>query len=97
LIQQTLNAREEKRMEKIISQIKSGIEEVFPEVGNLAIDTETMLGQIPDWDSMAAINLQVFLEQQFKISVPAELLSEETTVGEIAAIAQSPESLDMAV
>lgn len=84
-------------MEKIISQIRNGIEEVFPEVGDLVIDAETALGQIPDWDSMAAINLQVFLEQQYEISVPAELLSEETTVGDIVALVQSPESMDVAV
>jgi acyl carrier protein len=96
-MRQAITLQKEKKMEQIIGQIRRGIEEVFPEVGDLVIDAETMLGQIPDWDSMAAINLQVLLEQQYQISVPAELLSEETTVGDIAAMVRSPESMDMAL
>jgi acyl carrier protein len=84
-------------MQEIISKIQSGIQEVFPEVGEMAIDAETMLGQIPDWDSMAAINLQVHLEQQYNISVPTDLLSDETTIADLVALIQSPEQIDAAV
>jgi acyl carrier protein len=84
-------------MQEIISKIKSGIQEVFPEVGDMVIDAETMLGQIPDWDSMAAINLQVHLEQQHNISVQADMLSDETSLADLVALIQSPEQFDVAV
>lgn len=84
-------------MKEIISQIQVGIQEVFPEAGDTNILPEMTLGEIPDWDSMAAINLQAFLEQQFTVSVPPDLLSEETTIAELVEMIQTPEKIDMAV
>jgi acyl carrier protein len=84
-------------METIISQIQAGIQDVFPEAGDTTIHAAMTLGEIPDWDSMAAINLQAFLEQQFTISVPPDLLSEETTIAELVEMIQTPEKIDMAV
>ena len=71
-------------MYDILNKIKSGILDIFPEVGNLPLVAETNLGQIPDFDSMAAVNLQTFLEGNFPLKVPLDMLNEELTLGELA-------------
>ncbi len=72
-------------MNDILAKIRSGILDIFPEVGNLPLTAETNLGQIPDFDSMAAVNFQTFLEENFPLKVPLDMLSEEMTLGELAA------------
>lgn len=69
--------------EGIVSKITEGLSEVFPESVGMEVKDETLLDEIPYWDSMASVNLQVFLETAFKCSVPAELLSGETPIGDI--------------
>ena len=71
-------------MYDILNKIKSGILDIFPEVGNLPLVAETNLGQIPDFDSMAAVNLQTFLDDIFPLKVPLDMLNEELTLGELA-------------
>ena len=70
-------------MDKFFDIIKKAILEIFPEVGNMAIESDTRLGDIPEWDSMNAINLQTYLEKRYPVSIPLELLIEDTTVGEL--------------
>ena len=69
--------------EGIVAKITQGLNEVFPESEGMEVNDETLLDDIPYWDSMASVNLQVYLETAFKCSVPAELLSGETPVGDI--------------
>lgn len=71
-------------MDHILSKIKSGILDLFPEVGNMTLAAETSLGQIPDFDSMASVNFQTFLEASFPLRIPLDMLNEETTLGELA-------------
>ncbi len=70
-------------MDDIFAKIKNGILDLFPEIGSLPITADTRLGEIPDFDSMAAVNLQTFLEENFPLKIPLDMLNEETTIGEL--------------
>jgi len=70
-------------MDEITARIRSGIQELFPDIGSVPITAEMRLGEIPDFDSMAAVNLQTFLEANFPLKVPLDMLNEETTIGEL--------------
>jgi acyl carrier protein len=59
------------------------LHEVFPECGDMTLSSETQLGELPEWDSMAAVNLQTSILQQFEIEVPLELLGDQTTIQEV--------------
>ncbi len=80
-------------MVDIFRKIANGIKELFPEAGDMEITLETVLGEIPEWDSMNAVNLQVFLEQQFQVFVPEDLLNGETTLGEVVSFVEEPEKI----
>jgi len=67
----------------IVAKIKESLHEVFPESLGLDVNAETILDDIPGWDSMASVNLQMQLESAFACSVPAEFLSGETPIGDI--------------
>jgi acyl carrier protein len=82
-------------MDGIFRKIADGIKDLFPEAGDMEITLETELGQIPEWDSMSAVNLQLFLEQQFQIFVPEDLLNAETTVGEVVSFVEEPAKIAM--
>ncbi len=69
--------------ENIVATITDGLNEVFPESVGMEVNAKTRLDEIPDWDSMASVNLQMFLESAFGCSVPTELLSGETAIGDI--------------
>ena len=69
-----------------------GLEELFPESQGTEFTLETLLGDMPEWDSMAAVNLQAFILQQFEMEVPLELLADETSIQEIIAFIQNPDS-----
>lgn len=71
------------KKEGIVAKITEGLNEVFPESEGMEVNGETLLDEIPYWDSMASVNLQMFLESAFGCSVPAELLSGETSTGDI--------------
>ncbi|MCP4688636.1 MAG: acyl carrier protein [Desulfobacterales bacterium] len=70
-------------MSDMFSEIEEGIQELFPETEDMDITRDMELGAIPDWDSMASVNLQGFLEQTFQVTVPHDLLSEETKISEV--------------
>ena len=77
-------------MESIQTRIIDGLCEIFTETENLSLTADTVLGELPDWDSMAAVNLQTFLHQEFNIEVPLELLADETAIHEIVDFVQNP-------
>lgn len=78
-------------MEDILEQIKTGFQEIFPDLGDMNITPETQLADIPDWDSMSAVNVQTFLDQQFQVSVPEDLLGDETKISDLISYIQNPE------
>ncbi len=70
-------------MDSMLQELHEGLQEIFPEMEDMVITYETKLQEIPDWDSMSSVNLQVFLEQHFGISVSQDFLGDNTTIGEI--------------
>ncbi|HPC73608.1 MAG TPA: acyl carrier protein [Syntrophales bacterium] len=71
-------------MNEIMEKIKEGILDLFPEIGEVPITAEMCLGDIPEYDSMAAVNLQTFLEENFPLKVSLDMLAAEMTLGELA-------------
>ncbi len=68
-----------------IEQLSTGLVEVFPESARMEFTAETTLGELPEWDSMAAVNFQTWLLKDFDIEVPLEMLADETRLEEIIA------------
>lgn len=72
-------------MNEIMEKIKYGILDLFPEIGRVPITPEMCLGAIPNYDSMAAVNLQTFLEENFPLKVSLDMLTAEMPLGELVA------------
>ena len=70
-------------MNEIMEKIKYGILDLFPEIGRVPITAEMCLGAIPNYDSMAAVNLQTFLEENFPLKVSLDMLTAEMPLGEL--------------
>jgi acyl carrier protein len=66
-----------------IDTLSACIKELFPDAADVIIGSETLLDDIPGWDSMSAVNLQTYLTTTFGVTIPEEMLSSETSVGEI--------------
>ena len=69
----------------------------FFESGDGSISPETKLGEIPDWDSMEAVNLQILLHDTFHVDLPLELLQEYTTFSELIRFMEQPDMISEAV
>ena len=83
-------------MPDILKKLTAAIEDLFPDLGALIIIGETRLGDIPDFDSMAAVNLQTFIETTFKITLSLDLLGEDATIAEIIDYIAHPVTLNAA-
>jgi acyl carrier protein len=77
-------------MEVSAARIFKGIEEIFPECKAKDLSLETVLGDMPEWDSMAAVNLQTLLLQEYEVEVPLELLADETSLQEVITFLENP-------
>jgi acyl carrier protein len=77
-------------MEVSTAKIFKEIEELFPECSAETLSLDTVLGQMPEWDSMAAVNLQTLLLQQYDVEVPLELLADETSLQDVIAFLENP-------
>lgn len=76
-------------MPKTCDHIIQGLRETFPEAEALVFTEESLLGDLPEWDSMAAVNLQTYLQEQFQIEIPLEFLVDETSIKEISAFLEN--------
>jgi acyl carrier protein len=79
-----------------LDKIIQGIFDIFPDLDGLEFNGETILGEIPDWDSMAAVNLQVFIEETFKVQLPLDLLNENAKIAEVVHYIDNPAALKAA-
>ena len=70
-------------MHEILSKIQEGIPELFPAAMDFQVVPETMLTDIPEWDSMSSVNFKVFLEETFAVRIPDDLLEGESTIEEV--------------
>lgn len=66
-----------------LETISACIKDLFPEAADLDIGRDTTLEDIPGWDSMSAVNLQTHLATAFGVSLPEEMLSGETSIGDV--------------
>jgi acyl carrier protein len=71
-------------------RVIESLREVFPECNDMILSMDTQLGELPEWDSMAAVNLQTILLQQFEVEVPLELLADQTKLQEVMDFIQNP-------
>lgn len=83
-------------MADTFKKLKLGIEDLFPEAESIALNRETRLGDIPDFDSMEAVNLQTFIEENFKVAIPLEFLGEDTIIKDIVDFIENPGKLAVA-
>jgi acyl carrier protein len=67
-----------------------GLHEVFPDSETMVLSSDSLLGDLPEWDSMAAVNFQTYLEQQFDLEVPIELLADSTSLQEVMEFIANP-------
>jgi len=70
-------------MSEVLAVIREGIPELFPGAIGFEIATETLLNDIPEWDSMTSVNFKVFLEETFGVTIPDDLLEGGSTIGEV--------------
>jgi acyl carrier protein len=80
-------------MNDTFNKIKEGICQLFAEADEMELTLDTTLGELPDWDSMAAVNFQSYIEQEFRIAIGLEKLDEETSLGELIAHITNPQPL----
>jgi len=67
------------------------------EIGDGSITPETKLGEIPDWDSMVAVNIQILLNDTFHVDLPLELLREDTLLKDLVVLMERPDKISEAV
>jgi acyl carrier protein len=66
-----------------VETLSACIKDLFPEAATFDIGAETLLDDIPGWDSMSAVNLQTALTSLFGVTLPEDLLTSETSLAEI--------------
>lgn len=76
-----------------LSQFVDGLEEIFPEAMDMDITDETKMEDLPDWESMAVVNLQALIERLYNVNIPQDAMGDETTIGELLEMINHPESL----
>jgi acyl carrier protein len=69
-----------------MEKLKNAVLAVFPEIKTETIEPGLKLGNIPGWDSMNSINLQIELEKQFNLDLSDTQLGEEQTLSQVTDI-----------
>lgn len=70
-------------MNEILLKLQEDLVEIFPEISTITLTPESQLQEIPEWDSMASINLLVFLKENFNIQLEQSFLSDDRQFKEI--------------
>ena len=70
-------------MQEILSKIREGIPDLFPAAMGFEIVPDTVLNDIPEWDSMSSVNFKVFLEETFAVKITDDLMEGESTIEEV--------------
>ncbi|MDA8308798.1 MAG: acyl carrier protein [Deltaproteobacteria bacterium] len=70
-------------MLEALTTIREAIPELFPGAMGFDVEPETLLNDIPEWDSMTSVNFKVFLEETFGVIIPDDLLEGGSTIGEV--------------
>ncbi|MDX9746113.1 MAG: acyl carrier protein [Syntrophales bacterium] len=81
-------------MSDVWERLKSVMMEEFLEPDDLMIVTETTkLAEISNWDSMAAVNLQILIHETFCVELPLDLLRDEATFSDLIGFISFPETI----
>jgi len=72
-----------------MTRVVNAIKTVFPEFDEAAFGPDMEMVQIPGWDSMNSVNLQMQLQKVFDVPFDQFALTDETRVSEIAAFLKS--------
>ncbi len=70
-------------MNELFVRIQDGIVEILPAAAGFQLQPETFLNEIPEWDSMTAVNFKIFLEEAFGVRIPDELLEGESSLRDV--------------
>ena len=84
-------------MNDVWQKMKAVLVDNFFEIGDILITPETKLSEIPDGDSMAAVNLQILLHDTFHVDLPLELLHDDTRFNELITLMEQPDKIPEAV
>jgi acyl carrier protein len=84
-------------MNDIWQTMKQVLLDNFFESSDGSITPETKLGEIPDWDSMVAVNLQILLHDTFHVDLPLELLHEDTIFNDLVMLMEQPDKIPAAM
>jgi len=80
------------------NELKKILTEEFLEVDtDKDITEETTLGEIPNWDSMAAVNLQLIINETFQADIPLDLFQDSASFGELINFILYPEKIAAAI
>jgi acyl carrier protein len=81
-------------MHEVWEKLRTVLMEEFLETGDMTAVTEkTKLGEIPNWDSMAAVNLQILINETFHLDLPLDLLPDEASFEDVIGFIQFPETI----
>ncbi len=69
-----------------MERIKEALKSAFKDFDENAFSENMKLGDIPDWDSMNSVNLQMELESVFDVNLSEVILEEEHKVLDLLAI-----------
>jgi acyl carrier protein len=85
-------------MNNLWDELKKILTEEFLEVDTEKNITEkTKLGEIPNWDSMAAVNLQLIINEVFQVDIPLDLFQDDASFEELINFILHPEKIADAV
>ncbi len=82
--ERVLQMTTENRKRDTLSIVVECVRDALPALGETTVSRETRLGDLPEWDSMVAVNLQMCLQDAFETEFPIEFLGSETTIAEIS-------------
>jgi acyl carrier protein len=82
--ERALEMTTESQKRDTLSIVIECVRDTLPGLSGTTVSRETRLGDLPEWDSMVAVNLQMCLEETFETDLPAEFLGIQTTIAEIS-------------
>lgn len=85
-------------MHDIWEKLKTVMMEEFLEPDDMTVVTETTkLSEIPNWDSMAAVNLQILINETFHVELPLDLLQDEAAFSDLIGFICEPATIAAAM